>query len=144
MSDDIKDARGQADELGVEAEDEAPEVLDLSLSVGELCSAHPKLQQALADVGLSDLDSAAKVPDVLQKLGVDSSLVVVALQSMGYEVTGFTPEKDPYAPEVGAILDALFNDDAPRSSATSVDPMVANMEAAVLRAQKNGKLPKVD
>lgn len=127
---------GQADENGT------PETIDLSLTVGELMAAHPKLSEAMAEFGLEGLDPASTVPDVLKGLDVDPSLVVTALQSMGYEVTGFTPEANPYASQVGAVLDALFNgDDEARVSTTSVDPMMANIEAAVRRAEKEGVLP---
>lgn len=123
---------------------EQPEELDLSLTVGELLEAHPKLKESLAEFGLEDLDASSTVPDVLKGLDVDPSLVVTALKSLGYEVTGFTPEPNPYAAQLGTVIDALFNNDDSRASSISVDPMMANIEAAVRRAEQSGQLPKVN
>ncbi|MGN0287633.1 MAG: hypothetical protein ACI4B6_08205 [Atopobiaceae bacterium] len=125
--------------------DEQNEMLDLSQSIDQLVADHPKLDEALKDFGLDDVDRTIPVTDVLDQMGVNVGLVATALESMGYECTGYTAPEDPYAPQLDAIFDALFNnDDAPSASASSVDPVVANMEAAVRKAQREGKLPQVD
>lgn len=122
---------------------ESKEVLDLSLTVGELLEAHPKLKDMMGEFGVEDVDTSSTVPEVLKGMDVDPSLVVTALQSMGYEVTGFTPEANPYAAQIGSVIDALFSNDDDRASVASADPMMANIEAAVRRAEKNGVLPTV-
>lgn len=125
--------------------DEQRETLNLSQSIDRLVADHPKLGEALKDFGLESVDRTVPVTDVLDQMGVDVGLVATALGTMGYDCTGYTAQEDPYAPQLGAILDALFSqDEAPSASVSSVDPVVANMEAAVRKAQKEGKLPQVD
>lgn len=134
-------AENEIQQNGSNSNDEQHEVLDFTQTVGELLEAHPKLKEAMAEFGLENIDPSSTVPEALKGLDVDPQLVVTALQTFGYEVTGFTPEANPYLGQIGTVIDALFNNDDTRASSTSVDPMMANIEAAVRRAEKNGILP---
>lgn len=125
----------------------ADKTIDLTKTIGELTEADPGLVGALAELGLEDLPGDVTLIALCQENDIDLALVSMALEAGGYEVVGYEPT--PQAGSTGAeLLEALarlFSDDddgAPTAAVASVDPMVAHIEAAVRRAEREGRLPR--
>ena len=118
--------------------------LDVSRPVGELVGENPGLKGILDELGFEDLPADRTLPEVTKGLGVEFSVVSMALLASGYEVTGYVPEDSGYTSPLPDMLGALF-DDSYRDEGlpdASAAPMFANMERAIRRAQESGRLPR--
>lgn len=125
--------------------DEA-QTLDVSRPVGELVEEHSGLGGILAELGFEDLPADRTLPEIAEGLGVEFSVVSMALLASGYDVTGYVPEDSGYKSPLPDMLSALFDNSyegegLPDASAAQ-GPLFANMEMAIRRAQESGKLPK--
>ena len=119
--------------------------LDVSRPVGELVGENPGLGGILAELGFEDLPADRTLPAIAEGLGVEFSVVSMALMASGYDVTGYVPEDSGYRSPLPDMLSVLFDNShggAGLSGASTAGPLFANMEMAIRRAQESGRLPK--
>lgn len=121
--------------------------LDLALTVGKLEEQYPELEALLTEIGIENPDPEKTIPELASDLGVELSVIAMALQMSGYEVEGYVPSNDGYKSPLGDIMSVLFEgtyhgEELPQSDSTA--PMLSHMEMAILRAQQEGRLPKTE
>lgn len=114
--------------------------VDLARSVAELAR-DAEVASILADMGF-DLSSERTLPELAAEAGVDLSIVGMALSAAGYELEGYVPTEDAKNSPLESIIQELSHAEPLAAGASSVDPMVANIEGAIRRAQQDGTLPK--
>lgn len=114
--------------------------VDLARSVAELAQ-DAEVASILADMGF-DLSSERTLPELAAEAGVDLSIVGMALSAAGYELEGYVPTEDAKNSPLESIIQELSHAEPLAAGASSVDPMVANIEGAIRRAQQDGTLPK--
>lgn len=114
--------------------------VDLARSVEELAQ-DAEVASILADMGF-DLSSERTLPELAAEAGVDLSIVGMALSAAGYELEGYVPTEDAKNSPLESIIQELSHAEPLAAGASSVDPMVANIEGAIRRAQQDGTLPK--
>lgn len=127
--------------------------LDVTRPIQELLCGNDDLKGLLTEMGIdaADLPGSEPLVDYVKELGVDPSVVVMALGAMGYDVQGYVAEPNPAADStLSDIMSVIFlnkfrGEDLPDTVSSSngeAGPMLAHMEMAVRRAQAEGKLPK--
>lgn len=114
--------------------------VDLTKSVADLVGGDGELTGILGDMGF-DTASERTLPELAEEAGVDLSIVGMALAASGYEVEGYVPTEDAKNSPLEDLINELSQAEPLSTGASSVDPMVLNMEYAIRRAQKNGELP---
>lgn len=113
--------------------------VDLSRPVSDFAS-DEELAGILSDMGF-DLESDRTLPELAEKAGVDLSIVGMALSAAGFEVEGYVPTEDAKNSPIEGFIQELSKAEPLGAQASSVDPMVLNMEYAIRRAQQDGTLP---
>ena len=119
-------------------------MLDVSRPVDELVGENPGLEGILAELGFEDLPADKTLPESAEGLGVEFSVVSMALLASGYDVTGYVPRDSGYKSPLPDMLSVLFDNSYEGEGLpdASTAPMFANMEMAIRRAQESGKLPR--
>jgi hypothetical protein len=124
---------------------EAEKPLDLNRPIAELVEQYPELPGLLAEMGLENLDSTKSIAQTAEDLGVELSVIAMALQMSGFDVQGYVPSDDGYQSPLGDVLSVLFDNSyhgEPLPTTSGSGPMVSHMEMAIRRAQEEGRLPK--
>lgn len=112
--------------------------VDLARPVAELAQ-DAEVADILGDMGF-DLASGQTLPELAEEAGVDLSIVGMALSAAGYELEGYVPTEDAKNSPLESIIQELSHAE-PLAGASSADPMMANIEGAIRRAQLDGRLP---
>lgn len=118
---------------------EQDRTVDITRPLSEL-AADEELAGIFGDMGF-DVTSSRTVPELAEEAGVDLSIVGMALSAAGYEVEGYEPTEDAKNSPLEALVQELSHAEPLGMGASSVDPMVLNMEYAIQRAQRDGTLP---
>ena len=103
-------------------------VVDVSVELARTLKAQPAVEGLLRELGFEDLPGDRTILQICEDVGVDPSIVTLALAAEGFETRGY------------ALFDptSTLMPDASSSQA----PMFSHMEAAIRRAQDRGDLPK--
>jgi hypothetical protein len=125
--------------------DEDEKVIDFDLAAGELFSSYPDLPALLEEMGIENVDTGKTIPQIASELGVETSVIALALEASGFVVHGLKPSADGYKSPLDDVVSVLFDNSyhgEPLPDTPSSGPMLAHMEMAIRRAQDEGKLPK--
>lgn len=119
--------------------EEQERAVDLTKPVADL-SQDAELAGILKEMGF-DPESERTIPELAEEAGVDLSIVGMALSAAGYEVRGYVPTEDAKNSPLEGLIEELSQAEPLSAGASSVDPMVLNIEYAIKRAQRDGTLP---
>lgn len=114
--------------------------VDLTEPVAALVEGDAELAGMLEEMGF-DLKSEETLTQQAEAAGVDLSIVGMALGAAGYDVEGYVPTEDAKNSPLEDLVQELSHAEPLGAGASSVDPVVLNMEYAIRRAQRDGKLP---
>lgn len=118
--------------------------VDLTAPVAEVVAGDEELAGLLGELGF-DVASDETITALAEEAGVDLSIVGMALGAAGYEVEGYVPTEDAKNSPLEDLIQELSKaEPLGAAAASSADPVVANMEVAIRRAQDRGELPKDD
>ena len=118
--------------------------LDLSQPVADLAKDDPHLSSLLVEMGFSELPEHKTLAELASEEGISASIIAFSLEAAGYDLGGYVAPSDGFNSPLPQVFDALFAKRDPQvdaAVAASGAPMMAHMEAAVNRAQKDGILP---
>lgn len=127
-----------------EEKTEGKGTIDLTQELGKIAAEAPEVPGVLEELGFEQPDPAKTVLEACVDAGVDASIVALALLAEGYDVEGYESEDGGVAARAfDTVLTALFDptSDLMPDASGSDAPMLAHMEAAVRRAQREGNLP---
>lgn len=113
--------------------------------LGTVLAEYPQVEELFLEMGIDELPQDKSINQLAADLGVESSVVALALSLYDFEVEGYIQDPHAFVNPLPAALETLFSQDneaVHAAAAASTAPMYAHMEEAIKRAQHEGKLPK--
>lgn len=124
-----------------------PQAIDFDKTLGEILAEQPDVGGVLQELGFEEIDGSQTIPQLAEATGVSPAIITMGLEASGYPVEGYQPDEESAAAgkTLDDIIGAVFNneiDGEKLPDGASASPMMAHMEVAIRRAQRDGTLPK--